>query len=157
MTNIDLDRTDFEILDHLQKDARISNKALAAAVDLAPSSCHERLKRLRAAGILRGAHLEVDPGLFGYDIQALFFIGLAMHNREVVDAFLSDVVQIPEVRSAFLVTGRHDMVVHVLARDMQHLKDLALDKFTNRAGVQQIETSIIYEMARGAPVVPAGI
>ena len=42
----DLDRTDFEILRLLQKDARLTNKELASAVDLAPSSTHERVKRL---------------------------------------------------------------------------------------------------------------
>jgi Lrp/AsnC ligand binding domain len=35
--------------------------------------------------------------------------------------------------------------VHVVARDTRHLKDLALDSFTNRPGVTRIETSIIYE------------
>jgi hypothetical protein len=36
-------------------------------------------------------------------------------------------------------------VVHVVARDMQHLKDLALDSFTSRPEITRIETSIIYE------------
>ena len=54
----------------------------------------------------------------------------------------------PEVRVAFLVTGRYDVVVHVVVRDTQHLKDLALDQFTSRPGVTRIETSIIYEACR---------
>ena len=65
---------------------------------------------------------------------------------------MADVATIPEVRSAFLITGRHDLVVHVVARDTQHLKDLALDHFTNRPGVTRIETSIIYEQRRRAEV-----
>jgi DNA-binding Lrp family transcriptional regulator len=44
-----------------------------------------------------------------------------------------------------LITGRYDLVVHVVARDMQHLKDLALDSFTNRPGVTHLETSIAYK------------
>ena len=51
----------------------------------------------------------------------------------------------PRNRQHSHLTGRHDMVVHVAVRDMKHLKDLALDSFTNRPGVTQIETSIIYE------------
>lgn len=140
-----LDRTDVELLRLLQKDARKTNKELASAVDLAPSSCHERLKRLGACGVLKGAHADVDLSALGFDLEALLFIALAKHTREVVDDFMREVVEIPEVRSAFLVTGRHDIVVHVVARDMQHLKDLALDRFTNRPGVTQIETSVVYE------------
>ena len=140
-----LDRTDFGILRLLQNNASLSNKEIAASVGLAPSSAHERLKRLREDGVLRGAHADVDPKAMGVGLEALFLIELARHERGGVDRFMSELVDIPEVRSAFLITGRWDFVVHVVARDMQHLKDLALDSFTNRPGVTRIETSIVYE------------
>jgi DNA-binding Lrp family transcriptional regulator len=140
-----LDRTDFGILRLLQNDAGLSNKQIAAAVGLAPSSAHERIRRLRAEGVLRGSHAVVDPKAMGIGIEALFMIELAKHDRGAVDRFMAEIVEIPEVRSAFLITGRHDFVVHVVARDMRHLKDLALDSFTNRPGVTRIETSIVYE------------
>ncbi len=154
MVETAVDRTDIEILRHLQNDARMSNKQLAAAVDLAPSSCHERLKRLRAEGVLKGAHAEVDFAVLGFQVEALLFVALAKHTRDVVDQFLRDVVAIPEVRSAFLVTGRHDMVVHVIVRDMTHLKNLALDHFTSRPGVTQIETSIVFQAVHRHELVP---
>jgi DNA-binding Lrp family transcriptional regulator len=140
-----LDRTDFGILNLLQNDASLSNKQIAAAVGLAPSSAHERLKRLRDDGVLRGMHAEVDPKVMGVGLEALLMIELSKHQRSDVDRFLAEVVEIPEVRSAFLLTGRWDFIVHVVARDTRHLKDLALDSFTNRPGVTRIETSIIYE------------
>ena len=140
-----LDRTDFGILRLLQNNASLSNKEIAASVGLAPSSAHERLKRLRDDGVLRGAHADVDPKAMGVGLEALLLIGLAKHERGDVDRFMNAVVDIPEVRSAFLITGRWDFVVHVVARDTQHLKDLALDSFTNRPGVTRIETSIVFE------------
>jgi DNA-binding Lrp family transcriptional regulator len=143
--DVSLDRTDFGILRLLQNNAGLSNKQIAAAVGLAPSSAHERLKRLRDDGVLRGAHADVDPKALGIGLEALFLIELSKHERGGVDRFMTEVVEIPEVRSAFLITGRYDFVVHVVARDMQHLKDLALDSFTNRPGVTRIETSIVYE------------
>jgi DNA-binding Lrp family transcriptional regulator len=144
----DLDRTDFEILRLLQKDARLTNKELALAIDLAPSSAHERVKRLWEIGVLRGLHAEVDPRALGVGIEALLMVELSKHKRSNVDAFVQAVGEIPEVRSAFLLTGRWDVVVHVVARDMAHLKDLALDKFTNQPGVTRIETAIVYDAKR---------
>ena len=129
-----LDRTDFGILSLLQNNASLSNKQIAAAVGLVPSSAHERLKRLRDEWVLRGTHADVDPRAMGVELEALFFVELSKHERTVVDDFMAGVADIPEVRSAFLITGRYDLVVHVVARDMQHLKFLALDKFTNRPG-----------------------
>ncbi|MEN2986672.1 Lrp/AsnC family transcriptional regulator [Tistrella sp. BH-R2-4] len=143
-----LDRTDIEILRLLQNDARMSMKEIAACVDLAPSSVHSRIRHLRDSGVLRGAHADVDPRAMGVGIEALFMIGLSKHERGTVDHILDDLVAVPEVRSVFLVTGRYDLVVHVVVRDTMHLKDLALDRFTSRPGVTRIETSIIFDARR---------
>jgi DNA-binding Lrp family transcriptional regulator len=144
----ELDRTDVAILGLLQNNARLSVKEIAAEVGLAASSTHERIRRMRSAGILIGTHVEVDPKALGIGLEALFMIELAKHNRGTVDQFMDDIVSVPEVRSAFLVTGRYDLIVHVVVRDTQHLKDLALDQFTNRPGVTRIETSIIFDARR---------
>src|SRR3979411_3138792 len=127
-----LDRTDFEILRILQNNARLSNKQVAAAVKLAPSTCHERLKRLQAAGVLRGSHADIDLKAVGLNLEALLFIELAKHERTVVDRFMNETESIPEVRQAFLVTGRYDLVVHVVVRDIDHLRNLAFDRFTSQ-------------------------
>jgi DNA-binding Lrp family transcriptional regulator len=148
VTNHDLDRTDVGILSVLQNNARLSVKGIAAEVGLAPSSTHERIRRMRDSGILRGTHVEVDPKALGIGLEALFMIELAKHKRSTVDKFMDDIVNVPEVRSAFLVTGRYDLIVHVVVRDTHHLKDLALDRFTNRPGVTRIETSIIFDARR---------
>jgi DNA-binding Lrp family transcriptional regulator len=102
----DLDRTDFEILRLLQKDARLTNKELASAVELAPSSTHERVKRLWEVGVLRGLHAEVDLHALGIGIEALLMVELSKHKRSNVDAFMQAVGDISEVRAAFLLTGR---------------------------------------------------
>jgi DNA-binding Lrp family transcriptional regulator len=143
-----LDRMDVAILGLLQSNARLSVKEIAAEVALAPSSTHERIKRMRDSGVLRGTHAEVDPKALGVGLEALFMIELSKHQRGTVDQFMDDIAGVPEVRVAFLVTGRYDVVVHVVVRDTQHLKDLALDQFTNRPGVTRIETSIVYEARR---------
>jgi DNA-binding Lrp family transcriptional regulator len=148
-----MDRTDFALIAYLQNNARLQNKELAALVGLSPSSCHERVKRLWDAGVFRSAHVVVDPKALGVGLEALLFIELAKHERRTVDSFFEDVATVAEVRSAFLITGRYDLVVHVVARDTTHLKNLALDQFTSRPGVTRIETSIIYE-ARQQAVLP---
>jgi DNA-binding Lrp family transcriptional regulator len=57
---MELDRIDFAILEHLQNNARLSNKELAALVRLAPSSCLERVRRLTREGALEGFHARVS-------------------------------------------------------------------------------------------------
>jgi DNA-binding Lrp family transcriptional regulator len=154
-----LDRTDYEIILLLQKNARLSNKQIAATVRLAPSTCHERIKNLQASGVLRGAHADVALQAVGLNLEALFFIELAKHERAVVDRFMNETECIPEVRRAFLVSGRHDLIVHVAVKDIEHLRNLAFDRFTNQPVVAKIETSIVFDsrVRNELPVPPDGI
>ena len=132
----------------MQNNARLSVKEIAAEIGLASSTTHERIRRMREDGVLLGAHVEVDARALGVGLEALFMIELSKHKRGTVDKFMDDIVDVPEVRSAFLVSGRYDLVVHVVVRDTRHLKDLALDRFTNRPGVTRIETSLIFDTRR---------
>lgn len=143
--NVPIDRIDFEIIELLQKNARLSNKELAAAVGLAASSCLARVQRLRAEGVLLGYHAEVALEALGIGLQAMVAVRLRQHSRTQLKAFWKHLRSMKEVRAAYHVTGAYDFLVHVVARDMEHLRDLALDAFTSRAEVAHLETSLIFE------------
>jgi DNA-binding Lrp family transcriptional regulator len=149
MVVMNLDRIDCDIIDLLQNNARLSNKELAASVGLAPSSCLARIQRLRAEGVLKGARTEVDAEALGVGLQALIAVQLRHHSRPQVKAFWKHVLGLPEVLAVFHVAGNHDFQVHVAVRDAHHLRDLALDAFTTRPEVAHIQTSLIFEWAKG--------
>lgn len=139
-----LDRTDREIITLLTKDARTSNKQLAAAVGLAPSTCSERLKRLEEAGIFTGFHAGVDPAALGIGLRALIAIRLRRHAANEVETFIQRAMGLPEVVSVSHVTGANDFQVHVVVRGADHLRDLAVNSFTSWPEVAHIETSLIF-------------
>jgi DNA-binding Lrp family transcriptional regulator len=56
-----MDAVDAAILRRLQQDGRQTNRELAAAVGVAPSTALERTRALRAAGGITGFHASVDP------------------------------------------------------------------------------------------------
>ncbi|WP_349367972.1 Lrp/AsnC family transcriptional regulator [Salinarimonas sp.] len=149
-----LDRTDFEILRLLQKDGRTPNKTIAGVVGLAGSTVHERIRRLEAAGAIRHAGIEPDFATYGVGLEALVLVTLTKHDRGVVERFMSEVTAINEVRSLFLISGRYDVVAHVVVRDVAHLRDLALDQFTSRDGVEQIETAVVFDSRRNRTLEP---
>jgi DNA-binding Lrp family transcriptional regulator len=142
-----LNRIDFAILAALQNDARLSNKQLAAHVGLAPSSCLERVRRLRTAGVLTGFRALVEPRALGIAMQALVFVRLARHARKQVKAFRQHALSLPETVGLYHVAGQHDFIVHVGVRDANHLRDVAMDAFTSRREVARIETHLIFEHA----------
>lgn len=145
---ITLDRIDFAILGLLQENGRLTNKEIAAAVGLAPSSCFERVKRLREGGVIRGFHADVAADALGISLQAMVAIQLKQHSRELVDAFYDHVLALPEVVAIYHLAGRQDFMVHVVVRDTDHLRNLAMDAFTTRPEVAHLETSLIYAATR---------
>ncbi len=148
MENRPLDQTDREILAALANNARLSNKELAARVGLAPSSCHERVRRLVQSGAILGFHAVVNPAALGYGIEAMIAVRLPQHSRQNFDAFRDYVITIPEVVDVYHVSGEIDFLVHVVAQDAQHLRDLALDRFLSRPEVGHIETELIFDHVR---------
>jgi DNA-binding Lrp family transcriptional regulator len=149
-----LDRIDRELVVALQKNARISNKELAELVGLAPSSCLERLRRLRARGVVRGFHADVDPAMLGRPIQAIIAVRLRVHSRELIDDFYAHVLQLPESLAVFHVGGADDYLVHVAVSDTEHLRDLVVDDFTARGEVEHVETRLIFEVRRKPSIEP---
>lgn len=151
--DLTLDRIDFGILAALQNNASLSNKELAARVGLAPSSCLARVRKLRAAGVLKGAHAEVDPAPLGIHLQAMLAVRLQQHSRAEVEAFRAHVQTLAEVVALYHVTGNDDFLVHVAVRDADHLRDLAIDAFTARPEVARLRTSLVFDHQR-MPALP---
>jgi DNA-binding Lrp family transcriptional regulator len=140
-----LDRTDREIVRLLQDDARRSNKELAAATGIAPSTCSERVKRLEAEGVLTGSHATVDPRALGIGLRAMVAIRLSRHAASEVDRFRDHALAMPEVIGWSHVTGANDFLVHVVVRDAEHLRQLAVTGFTSMPEVAHIETALVFE------------
>ncbi len=151
---LDLDRIDFDLIALLQKDARRSNKELAAAVGLAPSSCLERVRRLQAHGVILGFHARVDPAALGVVLQAMIAVRLGEHSGRRADAFMDEVAAHPSVLAVFYLSGATDFLVHVVASGTEDLRRLAVDVISARPEVAHVETSLIFA-GRQSPVLPA--
>jgi len=149
-----LDRTDYALLRLLRKNARLSNKDLAARVGIAPSTALERIRRMREARVLLGYHAEIAPEALGIGLQAMVAVRLARHSRALVDGFHRHVLTQPEVLACYHVAGADDFLVHVGVRDSEHLRNFTLTAFTEREEVAHIETRLIFEYQRNAELPP---
>jgi len=140
-----LDRTDRAIVGLLQENARLSNKEIAARVGIAQSTCSERIRRLETTGVFRGFHADVDPAVVGVGLQAMIAVRLHRHETTQVARFRQYAEQLPEVVAFYHMAGTNDFLVHVVVRDSDHLRDIAMGAFTAQPEVAHIETSIIFE------------
>jgi len=146
----DIDRIDRQILSLLAKNARTTNKDLAAEVGLSQSACLERVRRLEDRRAILGAHAEVDPAVFGIGVQALVSVQLKRHTRPAVARFEKSALALPQVVALYHVTGGQDYLAHAVAQDMEHLRDFTLDTITSLPEVARVETSLLFRGTRKA-------
>lgn len=140
-----LDRIDRKILTLLQNDARLMNKQIAAEIGLAPSSCHERIKRLWSAGVLKETKTIIEPKMLGYDISVVVMAKLSQHGQVKIDELLARLIAFPEIQQVQLVTGQYDLIINMIAKNMNHLKDVARIAFSESEDITFYETSITYD------------
>jgi len=149
----ELDRTDRRLVQLLSEDARRSNKGLAAAAGIAPSTCSERVQKLRDEGVFRGFHADVDPVVMGIGLQALVVVRLRRHAEDEVQRFWEHAEAMPETRAVYHLSGANDFLCHVVVKDPDHLRRVAVSGFTSLPEVAHIETSLIFKH-RSKPTLP---
>jgi DNA-binding Lrp family transcriptional regulator len=152
--SVSLSSADARILGLLQNDARMTNRALAQAVGIAPSTCLERVQRLRDAGVILGYGLRVDPAAVGRPVQAFLSIRVHPHRRPLVAPFIEHVLAQSETRAVYHLTGPNDYLVHVAAASVSDLQRLVLDAFTARHEVIQVQTTLIFQHWDAGPLLP---
>lgn len=153
-----LDELDTAILRELQHDARRTNRDVAAAVGVSPTTALDRTRSLRERGIIRRALLDVDLAAIGRPVQALIAIRIRPPSRRTIEAFRNWASQLPDTIGVFVVSGSEDFLIHVAVPDNNSLYAFVIDKLTERPEVADVRTSVVYEHLRNhtiAPVPPA--
>jgi len=152
--SVALDPVDLHILRLLQNDARTTYRDLAAAVGVAPSTCLDRVARLRRSGVILGHELRLDPAKLGRGLEALLLVQVRPHRRDLVVPFVDRLRELPESRALFHLTGPDDFLVHVAVTGTADLQRLVLDEFTARPEVARVETRLIFQQWECGPLMP---
>jgi Lrp/AsnC family leucine-responsive transcriptional regulator len=140
-----LDRTDRRILECLQDDGRMSNVALAKKVNLTPTPCLERVKRLERDGYITGYTAKLDPELIGSGLLVFVEIDLLHTSPDVFRDFRKQVIEFTEVLECHLVSGNFDYLIKARVRDMQEYRDLLGEKLLSLPGVNGSRSYVVME------------
>jgi DNA-binding Lrp family transcriptional regulator len=150
----DMDELDTALLRELQRDARRTNRDLAEAVGVSPSTALERIRTLRERKVIRGATLDLDLGAVGRPVQALIAVRIRPPSRELIEGFRDWVGGLTETVGVFVVSGSEDFLVHIAVADTDGLYSFVIDRLTQRREVADVRTSVVYEHLRTRVVEP---
>ena len=135
-----MDAIDRALITLLLDDARVSYQELGRAVRLSANTVADRVRRLRASGILRGYHAEVDLTTLGRGLTLLSDVRL----REGVDRreFERDLVAVPQVLSAMRLTGEYDYQLRVVCVDAAEF-EVVIDRLKRDHGVRELRSRLL--------------
>ncbi|ALU44353.1 MULTISPECIES: winged helix-turn-helix transcriptional regulator [Pseudoalteromonas] len=139
-----LDRIDLAILDILQKNARISNVNLAKAVNLSPSPCLDRVKKLEAEGYIEGYVARLNAAKLGQHLVAHVEITLKSSTESVFETFKEHVLELPNVVACDMVAGGFDYLLKIRVQDMRQYREV-LGQIVEIPGVGTNHTYMVIE------------
>jgi len=126
-----LDALDRQILTALLSDARTPFLEISRQLGVSGGTIHQRVDKLREAGILEGSTVKLNHERLGLGITAL--LGVHIHAARLIDETIEALRALPEVVEAYYTTGSYALIIKVHVADMG-----AYHQFLTR-GLQQIE------------------
>jgi Transcriptional regulators len=151
---INLDDFDKAILKELQEDASITNLNLSKKIGLSPSACLARTKNLVETGIIKKFATIVDEKKLGMEVLAFALVNLSPLNRETIHSFLEDVKRFPQVQECYTLTGSHDYLLKIVAKDMDSYRDFIIDSLMQNTTISSVETSMVMGIEKRTVYVP---
>jgi Lrp/AsnC family transcriptional regulator for asnA, asnC and gidA len=143
VTDLALDEINKRIIEHLQRDGRMSYATLAKTIGLSEAAVRQRVQRLLDGGLMQIVAV-TDPLTLGFARQAMVGVKVTGDLRAVAD----ELATIPEVDYVVICAGGYDLLVELVCTDDEHLLDLLNDKIRTVKGVAATETFMYLKLAK---------
>lgn len=148
---MEFDTFDHRILALLQRDADLSNAALADRIGLSPSACLRRVARLKQHGVIRRIVAVVDPAQVAHGLSAIVTVEFVRHGAAHRQEFMARVRAEASITQCYLVTGDISCVLIAHLRDMDAYLALAERLFEQDANVAAFYTHIVMQTIKHEP------
>lgn len=133
-----LDRIDTVLLAALQQEGRLRLEDLARRVELAPSSVHDRLRRLQREGVIRKWTIDVAPEALGLTVLAFVGVRASRPCAELVEPL----AQIGEIEEYHSVAGPLSFLVKLRASSTEHLLEI-IERLRQIPSIEATETTVV--------------
>jgi Lrp/AsnC family leucine-responsive transcriptional regulator len=170
MAKEDFDAIDRRILAILQEHGRLSNQEVAERVNLSPSPCLRRIRRLEELGVIRNYVALLDADALGLGLLA--YVNVRLEKRALTSEsrgeraggadrhqshaalFSAAIAQWPEVVACHAMTGDMDYLLRVHVEDMAHFSRFVQDQLLHHPSVIDVKTSFSLKCIKETTALP---
>ncbi|MFN0263865.1 Lrp/AsnC ligand binding domain-containing protein [Tepidamorphus sp. 3E244] len=150
----DIDQTDMAILAALQADGRMTLADLAKSVNLSPTPCAVRMRRLEREGYIAGYHARLDPNLMDRGMVAFVQVSLKNTDESTLREFNLAVQDVREVIECHMVGGGFDYLLKLRVRDMGEYRALLGGALGSLPAVAGTHSYFVMEEVKSSPTLP---
>jgi DNA-binding Lrp family transcriptional regulator len=141
-----MDELDERIL-HQLEDGKIRYMGISKSVGVPVSTVHSRVKRLEREKVIRKYTADIDWRKAGLNVSAYILIDIDVDELKRLgktqDKMLKELLGIMYVKEGSIITGEHDLIIKVAAKDTLHLREILLDYIGNVKGIKKTNTMVI--------------
>lgn len=138
-----LDKTDLQILNILQKDATLTTKEISFQISKAVGTVHDRIRRLNDQGIIKKTVAILDRKKINRSLVAFSHVLMNNHNSETLKTFESEVIKFPEVMECFQMTGTFDFILRIETSDMDNYGEFYRDKLSKLPNIHTVQSFFV--------------
>lgn len=148
MTDFELDETDLEILQSLDRTGEIDADALSDRLDVSPSTVYYRVEQYREEGLLRGTVADLDAHALGFELTAITEV--KCDYGPGYEDIAERIAGISGVQNVYFMLGEMSFVVISKVRDHEHLQRL-IDDVIHTDGVEDSSTHMVLTEFKNEP------
>ena len=138
-----LDSVDRKILKLLENDAKTVAKSIAEALNMTKTPVYERIRKLEQEGYIKKYVALIDKEKVEPSITVFSFVSLEAQKGEMMDAFLEQVRQFPEVVGCFVVGGEFDFLLKVVVKNLDAYYDFAKGKIATLPNIGAVKSAFV--------------
>lgn len=143
-----LDQTDLKILRILQQNARLTNKELAAQVNLSATPVFERLKRLERNGYIKKYVAVLDADKLNRGFIVFCNVKMSRLSKEIARDFMERMLNIPEVTECYNISGQFDYLLKIHAPDMRYYQQFVLNVLGTIENLGSLESTFVMDTVK---------
>ncbi len=149
-----LDPTDSRLLAEVQRNAMVTAQELGDCLNLSASQAARRRQRLEQDGYITGYRAQLAPQRLGLSVQAFVQVQMARHAPENARAFGLLIATLPEVISAWTLTGEADYLLRVWCADLPALNRLIHERLLPHPAVARVQSQIVMDQFKADAPLP---
>ncbi|ELQ6149313.1 Lrp/AsnC family transcriptional regulator [Cronobacter turicensis] len=146
--------TDITLLTLLQQDARTTNQALAEAVNLSPSPCWRKVKKLEEDKVILGYHAALDRRKIGLGVMVFVRVSIDSHSEAQARRFEQEVMELENVVACYSIGGDADFLLQVVSRDLDAYAEFAMSVLRRLPGIKEMQSMFVLKEIKPFQTLP---